>query len=104
IPTRPPAQLPTLSLHDALPIWPDRGHVGDGAHCFPREPDEPLAGCGGSTLPLAPRDRVLALEVERGREAGEFDAHDVPVRVPARSEEHTSELQSRSDLVCRLLL
>src|SRR5216683_2617185 len=24
--------------------------------------------------------------------------------VPARSEEHTSELQSRSDLVCRLLL
>src|SRR5216683_3699250 len=29
----------------------------------------------------------------------------VPRRVdPARSEEHTSELQSRSDLVCRLLL
>src|SRR2546428_12028810 len=26
------------------------------------------------------------------------------VTVPARSEEHTSELQSRSDLVCRLLL
>src|SRR5206468_7271118 len=24
--------------------------------------------------------------------------------IPARSEEHTSELQSRSDLVCRLLL
>src|SRR2546427_4385120 len=28
----------------------------------------------------------------------------VPVRVPARSEEHTSELQSQSNLVCRLLL
>src|SRR2546428_7033053 len=27
-----------------------------------------------------------------------------PRRAPARSEEHTSELQSRSDLVCRLLL
>src|SRR5216683_3054153 len=27
-----------------------------------------------------------------------------PVLGPARSEEHTSELQSRSDLVCRLLL
>src|SRR3989339_125906 len=27
-----------------------------------------------------------------------------PTRPPARSEEHTSELQSRSDLVCRLLL
>src|SRR5436190_17228582 len=30
----------------------------------------------------------------------------VPIRppIPARSEEHTSELQSHSDLVCRLLL
>src|SRR5438034_11246551 len=27
-----------------------------------------------------------------------------PSRQPARSEEHTSELQSHSDLVCRLLL
>src|SRR2546421_3463932 len=27
-----------------------------------------------------------------------------PARTPKRSEEHTSELQSRSDLVCRLLL
>src|SRR5206468_12446487 len=42
------------------------------------------------------------------------DSHQPPVRVPpgsasivlraTRSEEHTSELQSRSDLVCRLLL
>src|SRR5690606_12112255 len=29
---------------------------------------------------------------------------DVSVRIPARSEEHTSELQSRENLVCRLLL
>src|SRR2546428_7071207 len=28
----------------------------------------------------------------------------VPVTIAVRSEEHTSELQSRSDLVCRLLL
>src|SRR2546428_3895262 len=28
----------------------------------------------------------------------------LPARSPMRSEEHTSELQSRSDLVCRLLL
>src|SRR5216683_6297787 len=27
-----------------------------------------------------------------------------PLALPLRSEEHTSELQSRSDLVCRLLL
>src|SRR5699024_11400336 len=37
------------------------------------------------------RERVVG-------QLGEFDARDV------RSEEHTSELQSRFDLVCRLLL
>src|SRR2546428_5351602 len=31
-------------------------------------------------------------------------AERAPDNVPMRSEEHTSELQSRSDLVCRLLL
>src|SRR5256885_10142184 len=44
--------------------------------------------------------------------AREFDAGQIPVRVPlarvqrtrARSEEHTSELQSPCNLVCRLLL
>src|SRR2546430_11683165 len=30
--------------------------------------------------------------------------HDVGARVEARSEEHTSELQSQSNVVCRLLL
>src|SRR5436190_15713253 len=45
--------------------------------------------------------------VARGRPArGGARRHGGPaVRlVPARSEEHTSELQSHSDLVCRLLL
>src|SRR5699024_12059029 len=32
------------------------------------------------------------------------DAKKVPQAIVARSEEHTSELQSRFDLVCRLLL
>src|SRR5215813_15638422 len=45
------------------------------------------------------------LEVDRGRRAalGEVFAH-VLGRVRGRSEEHTSELQSRPHLVCRLLL
>src|SRR2546421_1130941 len=38
-----------------------------------------------------------AVHVDHGGDAGVGDAHQ-------RSEEHTSELQSRSDLVCRLLL
>src|SRR5216683_2928751 len=32
------------------------------------------------------------------------DLHDLEIAAGVRSEEHTSELQSRSDLVCRLLL
>src|SRR5437588_3690012 len=32
------------------------------------------------------------------------ERHELPGRQPHRSEEHTSELQSHSDLVCRLLL
>src|SRR5947207_3563403 len=40
-----------------------------------------------------------ALRVGRRR-----DARDPPLGAARRSEEHTSELQSHSDLVCRLLL
>src|SRR3712207_5740532 len=39
-----------------------------------------------------------------GRGAGVRDGALVPVHAGARSEEHTSELQSRQYLVCRLLL
>src|SRR2546421_7115784 len=42
-------------------------------------------------------DRPGVVRPQRGGEAGGAGAHH-------RSEEHTSELQSRSDLVCRLLL
>src|SRR5690625_6917421 len=68
------SEIYTLSLHDALPIW--RMTLTRGR-----------AGCGyGSAV----RDRLGALPRVRAR-AG-------------RSEEHTSELQSRGHLVCRLLL
>src|SRR5438874_5900744 len=44
------------------------------------------------------RPRHVQVEHRRDRAEDEARAHD------ARSEEHTSELQSRRDLVCRLLL
>src|SRR5688572_31622477 len=77
-----PPEIYTLSLHDALPIslkveW----HKGVGlARYFQKR-----APSGGQ--------RVLAWLL-------------VPLVVAAavRSEEHTSELQSQSNLVCRLLL
>src|SRR3712207_7961350 len=54
---------------------------------------------------VARRERGVKLDRLRGRE--ELDReHALRVRehLPARSEEHTSELQSRQYLVCRLLL
>src|SRR5436309_8869731 len=45
---------------------------------------------------LEPRESLVGLLV-RNRRGG-------PQEIPGRSEEHTSELQSRENLVCRLLL
>src|SRR2546428_6517554 len=50
----------------------------------------------------APADIFDVNHSELSRENGLDGATDVDC--PIRSEEHTSELQSRSDLVCRLLL
>src|SRR5205807_8284094 len=77
----------TLSLHDALPIYArprDAGHRRRGAAGRPRRGDgrRRQRGDGGD------RRRLPG-----GR----------PLRSP-RSEEHTSELQSPCNLVCRLLL
>src|SRR2546421_5841629 len=66
-----------------------RSDVGEtGPHIVEQE-----VGVGGEFLVSQRRDGTVA-GAQRGDMAG---------RAP-RSEEHTSELQSRSDLVCRLLL
>src|SRR5207302_9894916 len=81
--------LYTLSLHDALPI------------CLLRPParrQEPRAGRGARLRGLAHRRaRPPARGLRAGDPRGRRGAH-------PRSEEHTSELQSRENLVCRLLL
>src|SRR5438034_7596568 len=53
------------------------------------------------------RDRHLERDLPRAERARHRHAVQAVVRLdadPGRSEEHTSELQSHSDLVCRLLL
>src|SRR3712207_8876909 len=78
-------EIYTLSLHDALPIFAD---VGLDLELAPHAVDEDLQ------VELAhPGDDGLA---------GLLVEADLEGRV--RSEEHTSELQSRQYLVCRLLL
>src|SRR5688572_31724054 len=63
---------------------------------------EPLGDpqrAGGGTVPLVPCTVLLLADAETGIGMDGFVA-----QVPKRSEEHTSELQSQSNLVCRLLL
>src|SRR5204862_6663988 len=88
----------TLSLHDALPICPDRpARQGPGAERGQGHRPAPAPGDGQSGVPaLRPAGRQVALGRVLRPDPGE--------RLSGRSEEHTSELQSRRDLVCRLLL
>src|SRR3712207_8264265 len=82
-------EIYTLSLHDALPIWPvPRGSSGQAAQRSPSAPESPPARAG---------TRLRAARPRRMRLLGSYTAS-------RRSEEHTSELQSRQYLVCRLLL
>src|SRR3712207_8597911 len=72
-------EIYTLSLHDALPIC-----------LLPTGHDSPA-----SCLPHA---------AQRSRHARRLSSNASDGRRRCRSEEHTSELQSRQYLVCRLLL
>src|SRR5690349_23147612 len=56
-----------------------------------------------STVPVWVRDEWSVTEPTVRKSAAEA-GDDSPVVFVLRSEEHTSELQSRRDLVCRLLL
>src|SRR5204862_7998076 len=93
----------TLSLHDALPIFepaPNR-YALQAAHDALADLSGALNTTASSFLKIA-RDFML---LGSGPRAG-FAELQLPANEPgsSRSEEHTSELQSRRDLVCRLLL
>src|SRR5207247_8690537 len=79
-------EIYSLSLHDALPIsYIRRAFVGSSRMVWRHIP--PAPGCHLGPVPWPRRPAS--------------SCHVLP---PSRSEEHTSELQSRVDLVCRLLL
>src|SRR5207248_5440678 len=103
-PTLPPStQSYTLSLHDALPI---------SALVLAVDLEDAAVDLVGQLVPLLQHggvarahllercgQRVLGVGAQpKYSQSGEF------FPVGARSEEHTSELQSPYDLVCRLLL
>src|SRR5699024_12626117 len=85
-----PSPISPLSLHDALPIF----HA-----CRPWSARHGQTGAGRVVEVAVDVHDFAAFALEQAR------AHSGAVaRSAVRSEEHTSELQSRFDLVCRLLL
>src|SRR5205085_3055308 len=96
-------EIHTLSLHDALPICDAPGGIKPGADGHDPEDvahirqDELERAC--ETL------GVTHLEMLGYHDSGMPDwEYKDRADVFCRSEEHTSELQSQSNLVCRLLL
>src|SRR5690606_41927664 len=94
-----PTEIYTLALHDALPICQGRAWMVREFYGAPW----PLVELDTATVellaPIADAARGLA-QAHAGPPVDLFRL----ARVERRSEEHTSELQSRENLVCRLLL
>src|SRR5690606_41893837 len=91
----------TLSLHDALPIW--TGDVVGPASSVDGEVAL-FDGTTGKLLKSATATGVAKLTSGVLSASAVNLASEVTGTLPTRSEEHTSELQSRESLVCRLLL
>src|SRR5690606_41405177 len=93
------AALSTLSLHDALPIY-------IGVHVMMLGYQQVLhhAHLFEQTHMLEGAYHTLACQLEAGHAADFLAAKADAAGTGLRSEEHTSELQSRENLVCRLLL
>src|SRR5206468_13079285 len=91
----------TLSLHDALPISKDPlSTEADTAEHMPGDVDTVtfLQSATGGVLQITVTSLLKWVLPRMSTKLA------CSTLVPPRSEEHTSELQSRSDLVCRLLL
>src|SRR2546427_11974228 len=91
-----------LPLHDALPISAGGRREVDVVHAGARAPDHPQPrrrrqDVRGHLGGAAHGERVVAADdlAQLGRLEPDLEV---------RSEKHTSELQSQSNLVCRLLL
>src|SRR5690606_42007336 len=91
-----PVHALTLSLHDALPIFRRGNGRFGGTELAKNNPHVTVSIDGGG-------GRVAGIQFGNGGAGGGNRNIAVDDRC-IRSEEHTSELQSREKLVCRLLL
>src|SRR5207237_3265049 len=96
-----PTDIYPLSLHDALPIWPPwHFELASASRLLTDQLGTlDLKGFGVDELPLAICAAGALLQYVRDTQKSAL-----PHIRSLRSEEHTSELQSHLNLVCRLLL
>src|SRR3712207_8837789 len=87
-----PTEVYTLSLHGALPIYPGRRSIARG--CVPASCREAASSESQPRAADGPAALLAAVDADSERLG----------MAERRSEEHTTELQSRQYLVCRLLL
>src|SRR3712207_7762967 len=100
-------EIYTLSLHDALPISAtDRPLPGWPSDELPAQLHVPVDVLVQQVPKATGTSRVTGLRAERAQPHKVAGFHLDPFLIEQvdRSEEHTSELQSRQYLVCRLLL
>src|SRR5207248_10838806 len=98
-PTTPRRVLCTLSLHDALPIF----HLLTQPS-FTCRPACVLRAHLSQYPPISSHPLKITMRYSLAVVALAAAVQASPFAFPARSEEHTSELQSPYDLVCSLLL
>src|SRR5688572_27248629 len=97
-------QRSTLSLHDALPISA-RIVAGRGARQGGEQRRLGEREFGGLAAEVVPRAGGDAAGAVAEVDVVDVELEDLGLAVAVlRSEEHTSELQSQSNIVCRLLL
>src|SRR5439155_16088795 len=94
------AAIYPLSLHDALPI--SHSGMAGGADCI-LVPERKFSLDEVCSLIRKRIDRGREFAIVVVAEGAAPDENHQPI-TKGRSEEHTSELQSRGHLVCRLLL
>src|SRR5207247_4418021 len=103
-PTLDPTTISAPSLHDALPIYSQQHENGD-LFCAERASaygDDPLIKLQAA-VELAARSLTEQLQSRACLTSPGAVRDLLRLKLAGRSEEHTSELQSRVDLVCRLL-
>src|SRR2546430_13584647 len=98
----PPPDIYPLPLHDALPISEQHWykHLGLGRSLRTAGLPLPCTRATAHHFNQAPHHYAVKAALRRAQVRGLGG----PEPLARRSEEHTSELQSQSNLVCRLLL